>query len=310
MKGKKKLIILTLILLILLAVFFALRAFNAAEEEKKEQEEEATQIQLVEMSNLSAISYEYESEQFTFEKQDGAWVFADEPEVTLSQDTVETLETEITGLTAVRSLEDTDELSDYGLEDAQYTIKVENEDGDSYTIYIGNGVDSDYYLTLNDKTNIYTGGSGLVSALQYDKKHFVQNDTLPSIGTDNIKKVTIEGSVENDAVYKKSNDEDEDALATILGGYGAISLGDCEDYNVTTNKELKQYGLNKKSRIAVTLKYTEDDEDTGDTETKEFTLYIGSTDDSGSYRYIQAEGSDIINIVSYDTANNLLNISE
>lgn len=309
MKGRKKLIILTLILLFLLAVFFALRTFNAAEEEKKEQEEEASQIRLVEMSGLSKISYEYESEKFDFEKQDGTWVFADEPEVILEQDTVNELETEITGLTAVRSLEDTDALSDYGLEDALYTIKAENAEGNAYTIYIGNGVDSDYYLTINDKENIYTGGSSLVSAIQYDKRHFIQNDTLPSIGTDNIKKVTINGSEENDGVYKKSKKKNEDALSTILGGYGAISFGDCEDYNVTTKKELKQYGLNKKSRIAVTFKYKEDSEDADSTAAKEFTLYLGNADDSGTYRYIQVKGSDIVNKISSDTANNLLNVS-
>ncbi len=297
-KDRKRIIILLATLLILLAAFFGLRAFNDREEERIKEEEQASQVEITKLSALQSISYKNETGEISLTKQEDQWVFSDEPKVKLDQSYITAMESAITDLTATRELEDPDELSYYGLEEPVCEIRAEDEDGTETTIYVGNGTDSDYYLTADDKEKVYTGGSSLMSAVQYEKKQLIENDTVPSIGKDNVAKITIQGLEDGDVSYTAKDNEDE--IGTILGGVGALSFGDCEDYNVT-GKALAGYGLNKKSRITLTITYKDDDKE------KNFCLYIGKPDDTSTYRYVQVKDSNIVNKALTDTVDNLLN---
>lgn len=317
-KNNKTLLILTAVLVILAALLAGLKLYNNAQEEKKVQEEESAQIHITEAGSLSRISYNNGTEDMEVVKEGDSWTLADDPEVELQQSYFTTLETEISNLIADREIPEPDDLADYGLDNPSYTIKATDEEGNETIIYVGNGADSEYYLTTGDKDKVYTGGSALVSAMQYEIGDMIVNDTIPTIGTAQVVKINI-NSPNGKSSYKggSDDDEDEDAISTILGGLGALSFDGCVNYHVK-NDELADYGLDKEHRIAVKITYketTEESEDSESTSTDDsqekqsFTLYIGNADDTGTSRYVQVKGSKIINKALADTVNNLLNES-
>ena len=73
----------------------------------------------------------------------------------------------------------------------RYTITLKNADGEEQNIYIGNAAGEDYYMTVGDKEKIYTVDYSVVNAMNFDLDSMLQKETFPSIGSDNIKKVTI-----------------------------------------------------------------------------------------------------------------------
>lgn len=315
-KNNKTLLILTAVLVILAALLAGLKLYNNAQEEKKVQEEESARIHITEPGSLSQISYNNGTENIEVVKNGDSWTLAEDPEVELQQSYFTTLESEISNLIADREIPEPDDLSDYGLDNPAYTIKATDEEGNETIIHVGNGADSEYYLTTGDKDKIYTGGSALVSAIQYEIGDMIVNDTIPTIGTSQVVKINI-NTPNGKSSYKGDSDDDEDAISTILGGLGALSFDGCENYHVE-NDELADYGLDKEHRIAVKITYKEMTEESDDseststddsTEQQTFTLYIGNADDTGTSRYVQVKGSKIINKALADTVNNLLNES-
>ena len=68
------------------------------------------------------------------------------------------------------------------------------EDGTTETIYIGDGADSDYYMTTGDKENVYTVSSSLPNVLE--------------MNTDNLKEEEETESTEDDASADDSSSDD------------------------------------------------------------------------------------------------------
>ena len=58
-------------------------------------------------------------------------------------------------------------------------------------MYIGNTTGENYYVTINDTKKVYTITSDLVTSLQFDLSGLVENDSVPSIGSGNLKKVEV-----------------------------------------------------------------------------------------------------------------------
>lgn len=311
-KNNKTLLILTAVLVILAALLVGLKLYNNAQEEKKVQEEESAQIHITETGSLSRISYNNGTEDIEVVKEGDSWILADDPEVELQQSYFTTLETEISNLIADREIPEPDDLADYGLDTPAYTIKATDEEENETIIYVGNGADREYYLTTGDKDKVYTGGSALVSAMQYEIGNMIVNDTIPTIGTAQVVKINI-NSPNGKSSYKGGSDDDEDAISTILGGLGALSFDGCVNYHVKKD-ELADYGMDREHRITVKITYKETRDESEDAENtrseqQSFIVYIGNADDTGTYRYVQVKGSKIINKALMDTVNNLLNES-
>lgn len=178
MKEKKRLAILTVIFLILLALLIGLRFFNKKEEAKKEQQEQQAQMEVTNFSGeLKSITYKNDSGKVQLRKKKEQWYFAGDTKTELDQSYLDTMESEILGLTAERELENPDELKYYELDAPAYTIRAVDEEGNQMTIYIGNSSDSEYYFTVDDKEKVYVGGSTLVSSIQYEKDQLIKKDT-------------------------------------------------------------------------------------------------------------------------------------
>lgn len=297
-RKKKKTIILLVMILLLIVANGAASAWNDKSEKKKEKEAEASKIYLTDAGDIIAYSYSDGSQNMSFTKADDTWEYDEDNEIPVNQDTVQSTADAIRQMEAVRELENPDQLSDYGLDKPSYTIQFQDNDGVTTEILIGNGAGENYYATVGDSGKVYTISSDFQNYLQFDLTNLVQYDTVPSIGSGNLKSVTI---TENgtDTVY-----EDDDQVGELAGGFGTLSLTDCVNYHAST-EDLAEYGLDEGQRITAKAIYT----DSSDKE-QTFTVYLGKTDDAGENRYIMVEGSDMVYRISETVAQNMISIEE
>ena len=297
-RKKKKTIILLVMILLLIVANGAASAWNDKSEKKKEKEAEASKIYLTDAGDITAYSYSDGNQNMSFTKADDTWEYDEDNEIPVNQDTVQSTADAIRQMEAVRELENPDQLSDYGLDKPSYTIQFQDNDGVTTEILIGNGAGENYYATVGDSGKVYTISSDFQNYLQFDLTNLVQYDTVPSIGSGNLKSVTI---TENgtDTVY-----EDDDQVGELAGGFGTLSLTDCVNYHAST-EDLAEYGLDEGQRITAKAIYT----DSSDKE-QTFTVYLGKTDDAGENRYIMVEGSDMVYRISETVAQNMISIEE
>lgn len=170
MKQKKGLIILLIILLALLAVYFGMKSINAKKQEEKEAKEKAEVIQVIKVKNPTEISYSADDgSSIAFEKDGDTWYLKDDKETKLQQTAMQTIEKAVCDIQAERQIKDPDDIASYGLDAPLYTITVTDQKGETYTVYIGDGAGSDYYMTTGNKTEIYTVSSDLINKLEFDK---------------------------------------------------------------------------------------------------------------------------------------------
>ena len=297
-RKKKKTIILLVMILLLVVANGVASAWNDKSEKKKEKEAEASKIYLTDAGDITAYSYSDGNQNMSFTKADDTWEYDEDNEIPVNQDTVQSTADAIRQMEAVRELENPDQLSDYGLDKPSYTIQFQDNDGVTTEILIGNGAGENYYATVGDSGKVYTISSDFQNYLQFDLTNLVQYDTVPSIGSGNLKSVTI---TENgtDTVY-----EDDDQVGELAGGFGTLSLTDCVNYHAST-EDLAEYGLDEDQRITAKAVYT----DSSDKE-QTFTVYLGKTDDAGENRYIMVEGSDMVYRISEIVAQNMISIEE
>ena len=297
-RKKKKTIILLVMILLLVVANGVASAWNDKSEKKKEKEAEASKIYLTDAGDITAYSYSDGNQNMSFTKADDAWEYDEDNEIPVNQDTVQSTADAIRQMEAVRELENPDQLSDYGLDKPSYTIQFQDNDGVTTEILIGNGAGENYYATVGDSGKVYTISSDFQNYLQFDLTNLVQYDTVPSIGSGNLKNVTI---TENgtDTVY-----EDDDQVGELAGGFGTLSLTDCVNYHAST-EDLVEYGLDEGQRITAKAIYT----DSSDKE-QTFTAYLGKTDDAGENRYVMVEGSDMVYRISETVAQNMISIEE
>ena len=300
MKKYKSLVILLTVLVVLVVAYVVTGQLKRKSAEK---ENEQKQIAVLDMSDITSIQYTNGTDTMSFIKEGGTWYSESDKEFPLQQSSLKTMAETFGTLSANRELTDGDTLADYGLEEPQYTITLKDADGEQQNIYIGNAAGEDYYMTVGDKEKIYTVDYSVVNAMNFDLDSMLQKDTFPSIGADNIKKVTIT-KVGETTEYDADNSDQSDDITAIGGGLGAAYFVDCVDYSVQAD-ELAQYGLDEAQRTTVTVVYTDSDD-----KEQTFILYVGGRDESDAYNYVQMDGSKMVNTMTKETVNSILNIEE
>ena len=300
MKKYKSLVILLIVLVVLVVAYVVTGQLKKKSAEK---ENEQKQIAVLDMSDITSIQYTNGTDTMSFIKEGGTWYSESDKEFPLQQSSLKTMAETFGTLSANRELTDGDTLADYGLEEPQYTITLKDADGAQQNIYTGNAAGEDYYMTVGDKEKIYTVDYSVVNAMNFDLDSMLQKDTFPSIGADNIKKVTIT-KVGETTEYDADNSDQSDDITAIGGGLGAAYFVDCVDYSVQAD-ELAQYGLDEAQRTTVTVVYTDSDD-----KEQTFILYVGGRDESDAYNYVQMDGSKMVNTMTKETVNSILNIEE
>lgn len=302
-KKHRTLLILLALFIVLILSFLALSSYERQQKNKGNEAE--AQIPVIRIDTLSSLSYTDHNNETTlsFTKDSETWYVSDDKEIPLTQSYIDTMEETFCSINATREITDPDALSDYGLDNPAYTIKLTDQEGNLTTLTIGNAADEDYYLAVNGQEDIlYTVNSSIVSSMQYDLDTMVTKDTLPSIGSGNLIQADI---TENGTTttYSSEDDEQTERFSTVAGGYGAMTLTDLASYHAAT-EELTSFGLDEDSRITVKLTYNESSEES-ENDPLTFTLYIGNTTDDGN-RYVQVQDSDLVYLVSSGILDNLM----
>lgn len=215
MKQKKGLIILLAVLLVLCIVYFALRSYNQSQKEAEQAKAEAEEIQVVDIENPVEITYSSEDgSSVSLVKEDDTWHLKDDTETALVQDTIENIADTVSDVQAERQIEDPDSLESYGLDSPAYTITVTGEDGTTETIYIGDGADSDYYMTAGDKENVYTVSSSLPNVLEMNTENLKETETEDTESTEDDSSAddatSSEGSTSDDGSTDSESDSAEE----------------------------------------------------------------------------------------------------
>lgn len=303
MKKHRSLLILTGILAVLVIVYLGLGSYNRKQEQKEAETAEENTVTVTDISDLQEISYQYEGNDFAFAKNEDVWYYTKDKGFPVAQSYIDAMATAFGNLTAVRELKETDQLSDYGLENPKYTIYLKDSEGTETTLYFGNAVEGNYYMTLNDKEKVYTVSGTSLDTISYELNDFLQKETLPSIGSANLKQVTITENG-NQTVYDSKEESQKEDLAAIAGGFGAASFGTCVEYAVKDEK-LASYGLEENEKIKIEAVYEDDDK-----KEQTLTLNIGKLDESGSYYYVQLDGSKMVYQMGKEVVENMLNKGE
>ncbi len=308
-------------LIFLAGAYLILKGRNAKLEEERQKAQEEARVPVTEGLTLQKISYTDGEESMSYVKEEGGWMYEPEPEIALDQDVMETMADVFSNLTAERELKDGDELADYGLEEPAYTLNLTDEDGNETAIYVGNSLDDGRYVTMGDKSRIFTMDNELTGQLYFSLDNVAQQETFSiSAGSANLQQVTISGP-EGEKVYVNDQEEEvgddslqEDAedqeegessteaspIDTVIGGLGAIAFNSCADYHAT-EEELPAYGLDEASRITVTVTYTQDEE------TQTAVFYVGAQTEDGQDRYLQLEGSSMVHLATAAAVENVIN---
>lgn len=294
MKQKKSMILLAALLLILIAVYEIMSVSSRKREEQEAKKEEEETIYLVQGEEITGLKYTDGETTMSFQRDEDTWYYEEDQDIPLQQSSIETMAETVEGLTAVRELEGPDALEDYGLESPSYTVWY-TQDEETTALYIGNTSGENYYLTVGDEGKVYTITSSLISGLSFELDDLVEHDAVPYISAEELEKVEIVQKGES-VQY-----EEEEQLESFADGIGELTFDDCVNYHAQ-EEELAAYGLEDSNRIAVTATY----QDSTEEEEQTFTIYIGGEDENGEYRYVMADGSDMVYQISVDTAEKLM----
>ncbi len=249
-------------------------------------------------STITAIKYQVAAGEMSFEKEGDTWYYSEDKDFPLKQSEPEAIVKAAAQITADRKLEDGDSLDAYGLDDPNYSIEITEEDGTVTTVSFGDSTGTDYYVTVGDTGTVYTVASSVLDDFKTELSDFAQLDEYPSIGSGNLKKevITENGTT---TTYDSENEDQEEEIAAVAGGLGAVSLTTVADYSVE-DADLAGYGLDEASRITVEATYTKNEDE------KTMKMYIGSEDGNGN-RYVMLDGSKIVYQISDEVCKNILN---
>lgn len=152
------------VILILMAIFavlvclYYLIGHLAEQSEAEEGENVIPSLSGISSEQIDTFSYEYDGTYQTFLKTDHRWVYAEDTELTLDQDMVESMLSQLCNLKYEKIVSDSlTSSSDYGFGQPSNTIMLGFADGTQKILYIGseNPMTGIYYAITEGDDHIY-----------------------------------------------------------------------------------------------------------------------------------------------------------
>ena len=249
---------------------------------------------------------------------------------------LESIANALDSVTAYRTIEGVDDLSQYGLDEPAAAVEVATQNGE-YSLEIGDetAIGGQRYVSIGDGS-VYLTDTSLLDAFSYELYDFVAEEEIPAmialtaftVESDNrdLELVYLEDSglaYSDHYVWFQRDGEDYITLDTELtesfvGNITLLAWSQCVDYQAD-EAALAEYGLDEPAAV-VTVDYVETtqvdsgltDED-GDPiyETLEtdytFVLEIGNYD--GEYCYARIAGSDMVYYIDATVADAMIYLS-
>lgn len=182
-KQSKQLIFLIIICIFLVIALVVLKNINKKEAEK-ENESESVTLKTIPMEEITAFSYLFNGETYSYTKTGDEWQYDGDTSLNLDESQIEDMLSTITTIEAEEEITDADGLEEYGLSEPFETITIQK--GDEMTnIYIGNYNDivSAYYFMLDNSEKIYTKSGGFCEAFQNMPQDMIEEEESVSDNT-------------------------------------------------------------------------------------------------------------------------------
>ena len=299
------------VLVILSGAYAGVKAYVAKQEEKQaaeSEESESAEIVSISADDIKSIKFLIDKQEVVFEKDGDSWVKADESAFPVSQDKVDALAASLESITAARTLEDVEDVSEYELDQPENTITVTTTDGDTTVIQIGmeNSSTNQEYIDLNNDTStVYVVGSSTFQSFEGELYDFAKSGTFPVVDSSTVNRISVDGKESSYTVKKDENNmwtvagsdgEEEKAdsakatsLASALSGmaYASFVNYDCAD------SDLSKYGLDKPYSM-ITVDYQEEIQDSSDEEdsAKDDAESVTEASDNGKETLEEVENTD------------------
>ena len=299
------------VLVILSGAYAGVKAYVAKQEEKQaaeSEESESAEIVSISADDIKSIKFLIDKQEVVFEKDGDSWVKADESAFPVSQDKVDALAASLESITAARTLEDVEDVSEYELDQPENTITVTTTDGDTTVIQIGmeNSSTNQEYIDLNnDPSTVYVVESSTFQSFEGELYDFAKSGTFPVVDSSTVNRISVDGKESSYTVKKDENNmwtvagsdgEEEKAdsakatsLASALSGmaYASFVNYDCAD------SDLSKYGLDKPYSM-ITVDYQEEIQDSSDEEdsAKDDAESVTEASDNGKETLEEVENTD------------------
>lgn len=285
-----------LLLAVLLAVYLLLKNHNAqAEQETQTEETEGEEIVAVPAGDISRLTFEISGEDVSWIQGEDGWSLESDGNFPVDQEKMTNLTNQLEAVTASRTLEDVESLEEYGLNVPSNIIQVEETDGSSLTITIGdqNASTGDCYIYLNDDTKtVYTVPSALQTVFSGSLYNFAEGEEYPEITSSTISQISVEknensytlGTTDSSSTGWQVTDQqgdskeaDQTEAGTLQSTVSGFSFDNYYEYNC---QDLSLYGLDQPQAV-ITVNYTEQQEVSEET-----------SDDSSEDEDSQTDGED------------------
>lgn len=332
MKRNQKLMLLLLVLIVLGAAAYGLPKLLPEEGIEEEPDTSVTLLSL-DPETVTAISWTYDAQTVSLVKQD-AWAYAEDSAFPLDTAFVDDMLDELSEVEAAKTIEEPEELAQYGLERPVCTIQVTADQ--EYEILLGDetSMGGQRYLSIGDG-KVYLADDNILDCFTYGLYDLIQPETVPNM--EDVLEMSVSASsqtlelcyLENSGLaysdqyvwFERTQDGykvlDTELTESLISTVTSVSWNSCVDYKAQDH--LADYGLDS-PRATASVRYlrtiqvkTGQTDENGDpvyedqTEEALFTLEIGSDTDQGSYARLAGSGmvyqidSDICETLLYTT---------
>ena len=229
----------------------------------------------VEPDSVTALSWTYDETTLSFHRDD-VWQYDDDAEFPVSDSSMDTLLEEFQDFAATFTIENADDLSQYGLDEPICTITLTADD-QTYTVKLGDysTMDSQRYVDIGDG-NVYLAASDPLDTYDVELKDLIANDSVPEF--DAINQIAFSGASDVVAAY------DEDAKS--LCADDAYFTSDGQPFDTSRLSSYISALDNLKLTEYVTYKATDEDLSTYGLDNPELTISIDYTDDETSETFV------------------------
>lgn len=173
-KQKKQLIALVAVLVVVVAGYLAAR-FIIVDEDIVTVEQVSEEVFHIDKETVIEVSYTVDDVTVEFVKDGEYWALKDNKDVELDQVAVSDIVGFAAYLNSKSVIDEYDSLSDYGLDNPRYTIRVKDNDGNEKCYYIGDRyvVGDEYFARVEGEDVIYTIASTYPDAFITDLEQIV-----------------------------------------------------------------------------------------------------------------------------------------
>lgn len=330
-KKKKGFIIALAVLVIFSALYFILKFLNLSEEET-ESETDVKKIFEIDAAEIAQIKLEYNENVYTFLHENDKWSYAEDMEFPLSESSILDFVSNVTSIESSRKIENPEELTEYGLDNPEIKITVQDKNGKQVLLEFGNDNEAvgSCYVKKDGEKPIYLVDSTIKQKFGIEIKDLAEKEEIPILSSTTIQKVEIDKEGITTRLKKDEASEtgwtyeaiqngkntisvaaDSGKVSNIMGNYSGVTWQEFVSYD---KNNLSIYGLD--SPVAVNIEYEvtetadEDEESTEEAKTiKDVVFYIGKQDEDGDY-YATLKDGKYIYTISASAAENIMTISE